>query len=63
MKEIRDRKAREDYVRDEGIQIGTEQGIILTKTIFQLSSQGLSEQEIAKQTNSSLALVQEILNI
>lgn len=45
----------------QGIQTGERQGIKLAKTIFKLSSSGISLNDIAKQCNISEQKVQEIL--
>ena len=47
--------------RKEGREIGRHEGIALVKTIFRLSAQGKSEQEIAEETGTSLDRIKEIL--
>ena len=61
LKEIRDKKAIEAYIRDEGINEGIEQGISLTKDVLQLSSQGMSSREISEQLAIPLKRVLKIL--
>lgn len=65
LKEIRDRRAIEAYIREEGIHQGIsqgiDQGILLTKQALQLSAQGLSPQEIAERLEVPLEQVLKIL--
>lgn len=61
LKAKRDARARDEYVRDEGIQIGMSQGILLTKDVWRLSSQGLTVFEISRKLHVSAAQVEEIL--
>ena len=52
-------KYKEKY--NEGQKNGSEQGINLTKTIFKLSRDGYTEQEIAAKTNIPVEQVKSIL--
>lgn len=65
LKEIRDRRAIEAYIREEGIEQGIEQGIDegidLTKQVLQLSAHGKSPSEIASELHVPLKRVQKIL--
>ena len=65
LKEKRDANAREEYVRNEGIQIGVSQcitqGITLAKEAYRLSSEGRSTSEIAKELHISETQVENIL--
>lgn len=54
MKEIRDKHAREEYVRDEGIALG-KQAIILN-----MLKKGKSIEEICELTESTPELVEEV---
>ena len=45
----------------QGLQQGLQKGIQLTKTVFSLSRQGFSAEEIAGQCNISKEQVEEIL--
>ena len=47
--------------REEGRKSGRHEGIVLAKTIFRLSAQGKSEQEIAEETGVKPEEVREIL--
>ncbi len=53
----------EDFKQSEnrGLQKGLQKGIQLTKTVFSLSHQGFSVEEIARQCNISKEQVEEIL--
>ena len=53
----------EDFKQSEnrGLQKGLQKGIQLTKTVFSLSRQGFSAEEIAGQCNISKKQVEEIL--
>lgn len=61
LKEVRDRRAIEAYIREEGVSQGINQGIHLTKQVLKLSAQGLSPQEIADQLNAPLEQILKIL--
>ena len=47
MKEIRDRNAREDYVRQEGIQEGRQEGRIMQ--LIDLVKEGILDESVAQQ--------------
>ena len=52
---------RREAGRQEGRDSGRHEGIVLAKTIFRLSAQGKSEQEIAEETGIKPEAVREIL--
>ncbi len=70
MKEIRDRNARDDYVRDEGIAIGENRGIILGQVqgekqklislVRKKMSKNMPPEEIANILEEDLLLIQKI---
>lgn len=53
-------QAMEEWYQD-AVEEGRSEGITLAKTIFRLSAQGRSEQEIAEETGISPGEVKEIL--
>ena len=53
-------QAMEEWYQD-AVEEGRSEGITLAKTIFRLSAQGRSEQEIAEKTGISPGEVKEIL--
>ena len=69
MKEIRDRNAREDYVRDEGIAIGETRGRAegeLQKVISQVRkkvSRNMSAKEIADMLEEDINLISQICHV
>ena len=52
---------REEMVREEGREEGQVEGINLAKIVFRLRRDGLSNEEIAKECNIDILLVEEIL--
>ena len=60
-KKRRDEIAREEYVREKGIEIGERQGVLLTKKVLKLFSEDKSPQEIADYCQIPLDKVLEIL--
>ena len=73
MKEIRDRNARDDYVRDEGIAIGENRGIIigqaqgeqqkLISLVRKKMAKNMPPEEIAHILEEDLPLIQKICNM
>lgn len=65
LKEIRDAKAREEYVREEGVAqglaLGKEQGLETALQIQDLHRQGLKDEEISRHTNVPLYTVRKLL--
>ena len=57
LKEIRDAKAREEYVREEGVAQGLETAL----QIQDLHRQGLKDEEISRHTNVPLDTVRKLL--
>ena len=53
-------QAMEEWYQD-ALEEGRSEGITLVKTVFRLSAQGKSEQEIAEETGISPGEVKEIL--
>ena len=53
-------QAMEEWYQ-EALEEGRSEGITLVKTVFRLSAQGKSEQEIAEETGISPGEVKEIL--
>ena len=66
-KAVRDHIAYMDSARREGIAIGEKlgekKGIQFAKKVFQLHVQGISDEEIAVQCNTSVIKIREILDI
>lgn len=62
MKEIRDRNAREDYVRSEGVQQGIEQGggLKLIDQVKRKLRKGKTPEVIAEELEESLKIIEQI---
>ena len=62
LKEIRDRNAREDYVRSEGVKLGIEQGgnIKLIELVQRKLRKGKTPEVIAKELEESLEKIEQI---
>jgi hypothetical protein len=69
LKEIRDRKAQDDYVREEGIAIGEAKGIPLGETkklvsqIRKKTARGMEVKEIAQLLEEDDFFIQKIHNL
>ena len=50
-----------ELIEERGMERGIDRGIYLTKQALKLSSQGVSEQEIAEKLEITVEQVQEIL--
>ena len=66
-KAVRDHIAYMDSARREGLAIGEKlgekKGIQFAKKVFQLHVQGIPDEEIAAQCNTSVTKIREILDI
>ena len=62
-KAVRDHIAYMDSARREGLAIGEKKGIQLAKKVFKLHVQGIPDEEIAVQCNTSVIKIREILDI